>query len=195
MDKIPVIELMDYNVLMSLLDYFSKNMKNYTVSNKNINVYQSYSDKHMQYASPAMSIEVLHRKNKSIGFNSFFYENSDDNNIFEFDGTILEYSIQLNVYSNTRGEIHKWCSILDSVLKNGEEGIPLNTYNDNGTIKEIAIGSLDYVYSNDVKTNNLEPNVISYDFHSIFEIKILSIQKYKAIYDYAQIGIITGNFK
>jgi hypothetical protein len=193
--KIPVIELMDYNVLTSMVDFFSNQLKDITILNKKINVVQSYSDKHNKYISPSMSIEILHRKNKSIGFNNFFYEEDNGNNILEFEGTLLEYSIQLNVYSNTRGEIHRWCSILDGILKNGEDGIPLNTYYDNGNIKEIAVGSLDYDYSTNIKNINLEPNVISYDFHSIFEIKLTAIQKYKVVYDILDIVNITGKLK
>lgn len=193
--KSPVIELVDFNVLMSLMNYFTDNFKDVKVHNKDMLVVQSYSDKHIAYASPSMSIELLHRKNRSIGFNNFLYEESNDFNVLEFEGTLLEYRVQLNVYSNTRGENHKWCSLLDDILKNGEDGIPINTYFDNGSIKQSNIGSLDYDYSIDVKNNNLEPNVVSYDFHTIYEIKMTAIQKYMITYDYAEIKDIIGTIK
>jgi hypothetical protein len=188
MAKVPVIELMDYNVLMSLINYFSDNIKDYKVHGKSVNIYQSYSDKHMAYTSPAMSLELLHRKNRSIGFSSFLYDSVDENNFFEFEGVLLEYMVQLNVYSNTRGEIHKWSSILDDILKNGEQGIPINTYNDNGSIKQSSVGMLDFDYDKDVRSNNLIPNVITSDFHTIYEVKITAIQQYKISYSVSEIG-------
>lgn len=186
---------MDYNVLMSLINYFSDKIKDYTVNNKPVNIYQSYSDKHMPYISPAMSIELLHKKNKSVGFSSFLYDIDIQTNFLEYEGVLLEYMVQLNVYSNTRGEIHKWCSILDGILKNGEQGIPLNSYRDNGETKQYSVGTLDYVYDRDVKNNNLIPNVITYDFHSIYELKLQALQKYKIVYDITEIGSIIGNNK
>lgn len=191
MDKIPVIELMDYNTLMSLIQFFSDNIKDIQVHGKNINVYQSYSDKHMPYISPAISIELLHRKNRPLGFSNFLYEADTENGIVEFEGVFLEYMVQINVYSNTRGEIHKWCSVLDDILKSGEVGIPLNTYTDSGVIKSSSIGVLDYNYS-EVKNNNLIPNVITSDFHSIFDVKITAIQKYSTSYEVGEIGDIIG---
>lgn len=193
MKKQPVIELMEYNVLMSLVNYFSNLIKDFKVHNKSINVYQSYSDKSMQYLSPSMSLELLHRKNRSIGFGSFLYEKVEENNFLEFEGVLLEYMVQLNVYSNTRGEIHKWCSILDDILKNGEQGIPLNSYTDSGNIKQTSIGQIDYDYDEDVKNNNMIPNVMTYDFHTIYDIKMTAIQQYKIVYDIAEIGNIIAN--
>ena len=193
--KVPVIELMDYNTLMSMISYISTNIENITVHNKNINVYQSYSDKHMPYVSPAISIELLHRKNRSIGFGSFLYEKMVENNFLEFEGVILEYMVQLNVYSNTRGEIHKWCSIIDDILKNGEDGIPLNSYSDNGSIKQSSVGVLDFDYDKDVRNNNLIPNVVSSDFHTIYDIKMTAVQQYSIAYDISEIGDIIGEIK
>jgi hypothetical protein len=149
----------------------------------------------MAYNSPAISIELLHRKNRSIGFGSFLYESVVENNFLEFEGVMLEYMVQLNVYSNTRGEIHKWCSIIDDILKNGEQGIPLNSYNDNGSIKQSSVGILDFDYDEDVKNNNLIPNVISSDFHTIYDIKINAIQQYRIVYEISELGNITGEFK
>jgi hypothetical protein len=182
--KESIIEFMDYNVLISLIDYFSKNIEGKTVNNKSVSVYSSYSDKHMPYISPAMSIELLHRKNKSIALNNFLGEkvDIDENKLNEIEGVFLEYTVQLNVYSNTRGEIHKWCSILDDILKIGEDGIPLNCYTDSGIIKKDNMGTLDYFYT-DIKNNNLIPNIVSYDFHSFFEIKIRALQQYQSIFD------------
>lgn len=194
MDKTPIIELMDYNALMSLISYFSDKIKDITVHNKSINVYQSYSDKHMEYISPSISIELLHRKNRSIGFSNFLYDTIEENKFLEFEGVILEYMVQINVYSNTRGEIHKWCSILDDILKNGEQGIPLNSYTDNGNIKQSSVGTLDYDYS-DIKNNNLIPNVITSDFHTIYDVKMTAIQQYKVIYDVSEIGDVYGKNK
>jgi hypothetical protein len=144
--------------------------------------------------SPAISLELLHRKNRSIGFSNFLYESDGENGFLEFEGVILEYMVQLNVYSNTRGEIHKWCSIIDTILKNGESGIPLNTYNNNGSIKLAAAGVLDYEYD-EVKNNNLIPNVITSDFHTIFDVKITAVQQYSDTYDIAELGDIIGNLK
>lgn len=192
-----VIEFMDYNVLISLIDYFNTNIQGQSVNGKTANVYSSYSDNHMPYVVPAISIELLHRKNHPLAINNFFYEqvNTDTNQVYEFEGVFLEYMVQLNVYSNTRGEIHKWCSIMDDILKNGEYGIPLNCYMDNGTIKQPNVGTLDYYYA-DIKNNNLIPNVVSYDFHSFFEIKIKTIQQYKVLYDLMEQPInVDGNNK
>jgi hypothetical protein len=192
MDKTPIIELMDYNTLMSLINFFSENIKNLKVHNKSINVYQSYSDKHMPYLSPSISIEILHRKNKSIGFGNFLYDKIEENTFLEFEGVLLEYMVQINVYSNTRGEIHKWCSLLDDILKNGEQGIPLNSYTDSGIIKQQSVGTLSYEYG-DIKNNNLMPNVITSDFHTIYDVKMTAIQQYKIIYDISEIGSIDRN--
>lgn len=190
--KVPVIELLEYNFLISLLDYFKTSLDNVKIHNKNINIIQSYSDKHNNYILPALSAEVLYRKNRSIGFGNLLAEEDNSFESIEIEGTLMEYRVQLNVYSNTRGENYKWCSIIDDVLKNGEQGIPLNTYNDNGSIKQQSIGIIDYDCSKDVKLNNLIPNVVSYDFHTIYEIKMNVVQTYKISYDIMEFGDIIG---
>jgi hypothetical protein len=193
--KESVIEYIDYNFLISLLDYFTIFFNNKKVHNKSLNIVQSYSDNHNSYNSPAMSIEILNRKNRAIGFGSFAYELYEEDNIVEFEGALLEYRVQLNVYSNTRGEIHKWCSILDDALKNGESGISINTYADNGDLKESKLGIATYDYAQDIKNNNLQPNVMTYDFHSIYDVKIDLVQLYSIAFDYAELGNITGKLK
>lgn len=195
MDKIPVIELFEYNVLMSLMDFFSTNLEDKKVHGKNIAVVQSYSDRHMKYISPSLTIEMLYRKNRSIGFGNFIKEEFRENSIIDFEGVLMEYRVQLNVYSNTRGENHKWCSILDDVLKNGEFGIPLNTYLDNGNIKQKEVGKITYDYSSDIKNNNLAPSIVTYDFHTIYEVKMFAIQLYQILYEYAELGNIIGEIK
>lgn len=193
--KVPVIELVEYNTIMSLLNFFIESFKDKKVHGKDIKIVQSYSDKHLSYVSPAMSIELLHRKNRSLGFGNFLFEEYNEFNIFEIEGALLEYRVQLNVYSNTRGEIHKWCSILDDILKNGENGISLNTYLDSGSIKQQNIGLIEYDYAKDVRNNNFSPNVVSSDFHTIYEVKMNVIQQYKIAYEYAELGDIIGNLK
>lgn len=193
--KEPIIELMEFNFLMSLMDFFNKEFKDKEVHGKKVNVVQSYSDRHIPYISPAFSVEILHRKNRSIGFNNYYGELKSEDNIIEVDGTLLEYRVQLNVYSNTRGENHKWNSILDEILIYGSNGIPLNTYNDDASIKKSNIGIIDYDYSSDVKNNNMTPNAVSYDFHAIYEVKMMALQKYVAYYDIMEIDKIIGSFK
>lgn len=193
------IELMDYNVLLSLLEYFQTSMDPYTINGKKINISSSYSDIKNKYIVPAISLEILYRKNRSIGFNNFYGDQYVDDefgaSIVEIDGTMFEYRIQMNVYSNTRGENYKWASILDQVLKNGESGIPINTYDDGGNIKQSAIGNMDYDFSQDIKSNGMNPNIETYDFHTIYEIKSTALQKYTVRYDMMEIGNIIGKLK
>lgn len=193
--KTPIIELMEYNTLLSLFDFFDENFKNVKVNNKEIKVVQSYSDRNIPYTSPSLSIEILYRKNRSIGFGDYYGDIENEDNIIEIEGTLFEYRVQLNVYSNTRGEIHKWSSLLDDILKRGERGISLNTYFDNGNIKQHGIGNIRYNFSNDVRVNNMPPNITTYDFHSIYEVKMTALQKYIATYNYIEIGDIIGNFR
>lgn len=197
MKKISVIELMEFNFLMSLMDFFNKHFEDKIVHNKKMEVVQSYSDKNIIYVSPAFSVEILHRRNRSIGFNNYYGEveiNNDD--IIEIDGTMLEYRVQLNVYSNTRGENHKWNSILDEILFIGStKGIPLNTYNDNASIKQSNLGIINYDYDKDVKNNNIPPNSITYDFHTIYEVKMFALQQFRATYDIMEIENIDGELK
>jgi hypothetical protein len=194
--KESVIEYIDYNLLISLLDYFTEFFNNKQVHGKNLNIVQSYSDNHNAYESPSMSIELLHRKNRSIGFGGgFVYDSYEEDNIFEFEGALLEYRVQINVYSNTRGEIHKWCSIIDDALKNGERGISVNTYQDNGDLKESNMAVIKFDYDNDVKNNNMQPNVMTYDFHSIYEVKMDLIQLFRLTFSYAELGNIIGKLK
>lgn len=192
--KIPVIELVDYNVLLSLLEYFIAYFKDKNIHNKKMNIVQSFSDKHISYISPALSIELLYRKNRTLGFGNYVDVIEEQDKTLEIEGLMLEYRVQLNVYSNTRGEVHKWCSIIDDALFNNEDGIPLNTYNDNGTIKQNDIGKIKYNLD-DIKNNNLAPNVISSDFHTLYEIKMNIIQQYTIAYDYMEISNIIGNLK
>jgi hypothetical protein len=197
--KVSYIELMDYNVLSSLIDYFSTSINTYSVNGKNVDVIPSFMDVKLPYKVPSISLEILYRKNRSVGFGSFYgdEELTVDSiaKIAEVEGTLMEYRIQFNVYSNTRGENHKWSSILDEVLKNGEFGIALNTYLDNGNIKQAAIGDISYDYSSDVKNNAMNPNIKTYDFHTIYELKCSALQKYKVIYDYMELGNIIGQLK
>lgn len=181
--KVPVIELMEYNTLLSLFDFFSENFKDVRVNNKKIEVMQSFSDRNIAYRTPAFSIELLYRRNRSIGFGDYYGDIDTKDRIIEIEGTIFEYRVQLNVYSNTRGEIHKWSSILDEILKNGEEGIPLNTYYDNGQVKQANIGNISYNFSSDVRSNNMVPNIVTYDFHTIYEVKMKALQQYTVAYD------------
>jgi hypothetical protein len=197
--KISYIELMDYNVLLSLLDYFNSNIKDYSVSGKTIEMVPSYMDIKIPYKVPAISMEILYRRNRSVGFGSYYGDEEIivDNvaKIAEIEGTIMEYRIQFNVYSNTRGENHKWSSILDEVLKNGELGIDLNTYLDNGNIKQAAIGDITYDFSTDARSNMMNPNIKTYDIHNIYELKCSALQKYNMIYDYMELGDIIGKLK
>jgi hypothetical protein len=195
MSKMPIIEFIDYNFTMSLIDFFTKKFEGHSVFNKQLAIVQSYFDKNLSYVSPSLSIEIMYRKNRSLGFNNFIYDIQENDNILEFEGNLLEYRVQLNVYSNTRGEIYKWCSILDNILKNGDYGIPLNVYLDNGDIKQDSAGLIEYDYSNDIKNNHLQPNVVSYDFHTIYEIKMNVVQLHKAILEYAEIGSINSELK
>lgn len=193
--KIPYIELFEYNFLLSLFDYFDNYFKDKTINGKEILVVQSYSDINIGYQVPALSIEILHRKNRSIGFGNYYGEIETEDNIIEIEGTNFEYRIQLNVYSSRRGENHKLSSMLDEALKLGESGIPLNTYHDNGDIKQANIGVIRYDYATDVKNNNMPPNIVTYNFHTIFEIKANSMQQYRTAYDYMELGNIIGKVK
>jgi hypothetical protein len=189
-----VIELVDFNVLMSLVHNFKNYFADKKIHNKNMKIVQSYSDKHFAYSSPALSTELLYRKNRAVAFGNIMGEDIQETKILDIEGLILEYRVQLNVYSNTRGENHKWCSILDDVLYEGESGIPLNTYNDNGTVKQNAVGLIKYSLD-DIRNNNLVPNVISSDFHTIYEIKMNVVQQYTISYDIAEIENIVGKLK
>lgn len=197
--KETIIELMEYNVAMSLIDFLKVSLTPYKVHNKNIDIYSSYADIKIPYKVPAIAAEILYRKNRSIGFGNFYgdVEIIENNKtlIMEIEGTLYEYRIQLNVYSNTRGENYKWCSILDDVLKNGEKGISINTYDDKGIVKTSAVGNMDYDYSQDVKSNGMNPNIESYDFHTIYEVKSTALQKFVEKYDIMEIGNIIGKLK
>ena len=199
MKKIPLIPLMEYNVIMSLLDYFNRELNNYDVDGKKISVVASYSDIKNKYKVPALSIEILYRKNRSIGFGNFYgdaeMEINNENKIVEIDGTLLEYRIQFNVYSNTRGDNYKWCSILDEVLKNSEQSIPINAYDSRGNIVDSKVGNISYDYASDVKNNSFNPNIETYDHHTIYELKALSLQKYTITYDMMELGNIIGKLK
>lgn len=184
----PLIEFLEYNFLTSLVDFFQQKFKDKTVNNNNITVVQSFSDKSNPYVSPSITIELLHRKNRSIGFQNYFGDIDNNTNIEEIEGTILEYSVQINVYSNTKGSILRWSSLLDNQLKEFEGNIPLNIYDEKGNINQSNIGTIDFDYSKDVKNKHLEPNIMTYDFHSIYEIKMSLLQKYSTVY-----GIIEQN--
>jgi len=191
----PVIELLEYNYLLSLFDFFETNFSNKIVHGKKMSIVQSYSDISEEYETPALTLEILHRKNRALSFNNYLYNIEDDNGISEIEGNLLEYRVQLNVYSNTRGENHKWSSILDMALKKGEKGIPLNTYLDNGNLKSENLGIITYDYSTDVKNNNMMPNIVTYDFHTIYEVKMGVIQEFKMDYNYMEIGNIISKLK
>jgi len=174
---IPKIEFLEYNFLLSLIDYFQKALDGKVVNNQSIIVIQSFSDKSNPYTSPSISIEILHRKNRSIGFQDYFGDIDNNTDIEEIEGTKLEYTVQINVYSNTRGSIHKWSSLLDNQLKiASKESIPLNIYDDNGNIIKSSERFIDFDYSKDVTNKNMEPNVMTYDFHTIYEIKMSVLQ-------------------
>lgn len=190
--KRPVIELLEYNFLVSLLDYLGKSFNNIEVNGKSMQVVQAYSDPHIAYISPSLSVEILNRKNRKLAFSGYLGEVQEDDAVTEIEGMLMEYRVQLNVYSNTRGENHKWNSILDNILKIGEVGIPLNAYHSNGEIKQESVGRIEYDFDDDIKNNNLSPSVMTYDFHTIYEIKIDVIQSYIEDYDYAEIGEIVG---
>jgi hypothetical protein len=181
--KTAVIEFMDYNILLSLIDYFSNDLQDKQIHGQNISVVQSYSDNSIKYTTPSVSIEILYRKNRTLAFGDFLGDIVSDDSIIEIDGLSFEYRVQLNVYSNTRGGIHKWSSLLDETLVKGDSGIPINTYHDNGDIKQANIGWITYSYSGDVKNNNNVPNAMTYDFHTIFEVKMNAIQLYTITYD------------
>lgn len=191
--KEPFIELMDYNALLSLISYFENSFEGKTIHSKPMTVVQSYSDISADFIVPSMSVEILYTKNRSIGFGDYYGEIDNNTEIIEIEGTIMEYRVQLNVYSNTRGENLKWSSLLNDILKNGEDGIPLNTYNDNGTIKDSNIGKIKYHFSSDIKNNPMNPNIKTYTFHNIFEIKMVSLQQYRISYSPAEIGTIIGD--
>lgn len=193
--KIPVIELFEYNFFLSLIDFLRNEIGDKIVNNKQLSITQSYFDKNISYKTPALTTEIMYRKNRSIGFGNFYGENETDTNIIEIDGTLFEYRVQLNVYSNSRGEIYKWNSILDEALRKGQLGISLNTYNDNGTIKQSNIGNISYDFSQDVKNNYMNPNIGTYDHHTIYEIKMTSLQQYKVVYDIMEIGDLIGQIK
>lgn len=192
MNKTPLIELMEFNTLMSLMDFFITGFEDKTINTKKIQVVQSYSDIINSYTSPALSIEILYRKNRSIGFGNYYGDIDNQTEIIEIEGTLFEYRVQLNVYSNTRGENYKWSSLLDDLLKNGEQGIPLNTYYDNGTIKQANIGTIEYDFSTDVKNNTHDPNINTHDFHMIYEAKMSALQQYRISYSPAELGNIVG---
>ncbi len=189
------IELFEFNFVMSLLDFFNKNLQDKTIQGKNLTVVQSYHDKNLGYIPSSLALDILYRKNRSIGFGNSYGDIERVNDIIEIDGTIFEYRVQLNVYSNTRGENYKWCSILDEILKKGEIGIPLNTYLDNGSIKQSNIGNISYDFSIDVKNNPALPNVNTYDHRTIYEVKMTSLQQYRVNYNYMEIGDIIGHLK
>lgn len=197
--KIPYIELLEYNTNLSLLDYFTQEFSTRTVNNKNIEVVSSFGDISNPYIVPALSLEILYRRNRSIGFGNIYGEEEviveEEEKVVEVEGTLMEYRIQFNVYSNTRGENLKWSSILDEALKNGENGIALNTYLDNGNIKQNSIGDINYDYAQDVRNNVMNPNIRTYDFHTIYELRCEALQKYKMFYDYMELGSIIGQLK
>lgn len=188
-EKEVVIEYIDYNVLLSIMDYFIDYFKDKKVHNKSTAIVQSYSDPNIEYTSPSISVEILHRKNRSLGFNNFIGETNGVDTVVEFDGINFEYRVQINVYSNTRGGNHKWSSLLDDSLAKGDSGLPLNTYNDDGSVKQAGIGKISYDYSSDVTNNNQIPNINTYDFHTLYEVKMNAIQLYKATYEYIKIDI------
>lgn len=199
MNKEAVIELMEYNVAMSLINFLKTKLSSYLISNKSVEVYSSYADIKIPYKVPAIAAEILYRKNRSIGFGNFYGDvevvEGGKTIILETEGVLYEYRIQLNVYSNTRGENYKWCSILDGVLKNGESGIDINVYDDKGAIKQSSVGNLDYDFASDVKNNGMNPNIETYDFHTIYEVKSTALQKFSERFDIMEIGNIIGKLK
>jgi hypothetical protein len=187
--KKAVIEYIDYNVLISIMDFLYEKFENEEVNGQKTTIVQSYSDSNIKYTSPSISVEILHRKNRSLSFGNYLGDIDLVNSIIEVDGINFEYRVQLNVYSNTRGGNHKWSSLLDEALASGDSGITLNTYHDNGDVKEAGIGYITYNYASDVTNNNQVPNINTYDFHTIFEVKISVIQLYKSIYSIAKLDI------
>src|SRR5690554_1556763 len=161
--KTPFIEYFEYNFFMSLMDFFYNQLKNKTINNKQIEIVQSFFDKDLPYKSPAISLEIMYRKNKSIGFGNYYGDIEKEDCVIEIEGTIFEYRVQINVYSNTRGESYKMSSLLDDVLKIGESGIDFNIYEDSGLIKENKLGIIRYDFSSDVKSNIMPPNIVTYD--------------------------------
>lgn len=193
--KTPLIEFLEYNFLLSILDYFNKEFQEIQINGNTLKVFQSNRDPHFKYVNPALAIEIMYRRAKSVGFNNYLGTEEDINTDTEIEGTLFEYRVQLNVYSNTRGENYKWCSLLDEVLKLGESNIPLNIYNDDATIKYANIAEIAYDYSKDVRNNSMPPNIMTYDFHTIYEWKVEVLQEYKEQFELMLGYDLKGNLK
>lgn len=183
-----LVEFLEYNYYLSVIDYIRKKVKDRKVNNKEIYVSSSHKDPHLSYKTPALSIEIMYRRNRNIGYQNYLGNYNVNGDSIDVEGVLLEYRVQLNVYSNTRGENYKWCSILDELLKEGEDGIPLNIYNDDGTIKKPNVTTIKYLYAEDVRNNTMPPNIVTYDYHTIYEWKNSVVQEYNYIY-----GLIKDN--
>jgi hypothetical protein len=193
----PRIELLEYNLLISLVDYFENYFKDVTSDGRTIEVAPSFFSRNLAYLNPpAMSIEIMYRKNRAIGFGNDIGDEDRGLNIIDVKGLLLEYRMQLNVYSKTGMDILKWTSLLDDALMKGDTpGIPINAYLANGSLKEANVGIISYNYATDVKTNPMPPNINTYDFHNIFEAKMNVIQKYDTFYEPMELGDIIGIIK
>lgn len=193
----PVIEFIEYNVTTSLIDFFQKFFLDKQINNKKITIGMSYSDKNLVYKSPAIAIEIMYRKNRKIAFGDYYGEIYTEDKFIELKASLLEYRIQFNLYSNSGGENLKLSSLLDQALRYGDltGGIPVNIYNDRGIITKPNVGFIGYDYSSDVKNNPMHPNIVTYDYYTIYEVKMNFIQKDAIEYNYMELGNIIGELK
>lgn len=188
-----LVEFLEYNYYLSVIDYIRKKVKDRKVNGKDIYVSSSHKDPHLSYKTPALSIEIMYRRNRNIGYQNYLGNYNVNGDSIDVEGVLFEYRVQLNVYSNTRGENYKWCSILDELLKEGEDGIPLNIYNDDGTIKKDNVTTIKYLYAEDVRNNTMPPNIVTYDYHTIYEWKNTVVQEYNYVYGLIKDNTVDGD--